>query len=155
MDVVIQDEQVCYLILKDNNLIVCDKYPYNDLTLVPPQKQHLPWVLPRAENVIEHYKKYLETNPADINKKLIDDLEDHFRSISELPNDYLYKYFAFWVIHTYLQEKIQYTPYIFFQGLAEKGKSRSSKGLLYVSYRGICIETLREAFIFRAAWMLC
>ena len=58
---------------------------------------------------------------------------------------------AVWVIHTYLLEQFQYSPIICLFAIPERGKSRSGKGIVYVAYRGIHVESLRDAYLVRVA----
>jgi len=52
---------------------------------------------------------------------------------------------------TYLHDHpgIDYCPYILFNAVAERGKSRTGKSVTYVAFRGIHLIELREATIFR------
>lgn len=151
IDIVDDNSDIKYLILKENELVSVKEYQYKNETFIPPDRMQIPWLLPRVQEVMKYYAQYLTSSTEEINKKLFGDSTAYFKLISDLPNDYYYRYFPIWVTHTYFQEKIHYTPFIVFQGLSEKGKSRTSKALTYTSYRGICIETLREPYIFRAA----
>lgn len=40
---------------------------------------------------------------------------------------------------------------ITFYGVAERGKSRTGKGMIFIAYRGIRVESLREAYLIRIA----
>jgi hypothetical protein len=54
-------------------------------------------------------------------------------------------------MHTYLLEQFQYSPIICLFAVPERGKSRTGKALIYIAYRGIQVESLREAYIVRVA----
>src|SRR5664280_2449233 len=45
----------------------------------------------------------------------------------------------------------QYSPIICNYAVPERGKSRTGKGMIYVAYRGIHVESLRDAYIVRIA----
>ncbi len=112
----------------------------------------LPWKLeqmPRGEEVLRHY-----SDPRDvttINAELYDDLFNYHRSISKLPSTDHYDLMVAWVFHTYLLENAQYSPILCLFAVPERGKTRTGKGLIYVAYRGIHVESLSEAYILRLA----
>ena len=54
-------------------------------------------------------------------------------------------------MHTYLLEPVQYSPVINLWAVPERGKSRTGKGMIHVAYRGIHVESLRDAYLLRAA----
>ena len=87
----------------------------------------------------------------EVDEKLCGDLIEYHRSISELPSDEYYLLLALWVLHTYLLEKFQYSPMICLYAVPERGKSRTGKSLMYVAYRGLIVESFREAYIVRMA----
>ena len=87
----------------------------------------------------------------DTNRQLFLDLRDYHRSVSELPSDAHHTLLAAWDFHTYLMEHAEYSPYLWLYGVPERGKSRTGKGLVYVAYRGLHVESLREAYLLRAA----
>jgi hypothetical protein len=68
-----------------------------------------------------------------------------------MPDEKYYDLLAAWVFHTYLLEKFQYSPYLWFFAVWERGKSRTGKGLIYVASRGVHVESLRDAYIVRLA----
>ena len=82
---------------------------------------------------------------------MYDDLVGYHESISELPSAKYYDLIVAWEFHTYLLEAVQYTPLICLFAVPERGKSRTGKGMIYVSYRGTHVESLRESYIFRLA----
>jgi len=133
-----------FLVLQDGKAILKTEINKNDEKLIPPPKDKLPWILPRALEV----KKYFED---DTPEKLFNDLITYFKSISDLPNDKYYILLVVWVFHTYLMEMWGYSPIICFFAVAERGKSRTGKAIVFVSYRGRHTETIREANVFRAS----
>lgn len=108
----------------------------------PPPREQLPWLLPRLDQVLQAYD-------GDNDAVLFNDLVAFFRSISLLPTEDHYVLLADWAAHTHLMEWWQYTPYLVFFAVPERGKSRTGKALTYLSYRGIHTETLQEANVFR------
>ena len=75
---------------------------------------------------------------------------NYFKVISDLPHEGYYHLLAIWVFHTYLTEPCQYSPIISFYAIAERGKTRTGKGMIYIARRGLHVQTLREAYILRA-----
>jgi hypothetical protein len=123
----------------------------NGVTLVPPSKNLIPWLLPRGEEVVKYLELDRTLDQRDCDAALFSDLLDYLRSVSELPMKEHYSLLAAWVLHSYIQEVFQYTPYICFFAVPERGKSRTGKGLIYVAYRGMHIESLRSADLVRSA----
>lgn len=54
-------------------------------------------------------------------------------------------------MHTYLIESVRYTPTICLYSVPERGKTRTGSALINLAYRGIRVESLREAYLFRMA----
>lgn len=110
---------------------------------VPPRDQ-MPWLLADAEAVKEHFK-------SDNDRTLYDDLVKHFQGVSELPSENHYKLLAWWTLHSYVFEKGEYSPYLWFYAVPERGKSRTGKAMIYLAWRGVHVESLRDAYIVRMA----
>ena len=121
------------------------------ITCTPPSENQIPWLLPRGEEILSFHDLQAELSPAEQNAALWDDLVAYHRSISELPGDAFYDLFAAWDFHTYLTEKIQYSPIICLFAVPERGKSRTGKSLIYVARNGIHVESLRDAYLVRIA----
>ncbi|MEE9443221.1 MAG: CHC2 zinc finger domain-containing protein [candidate division Zixibacteria bacterium] len=117
----------------------------------PPPKVQIPWLLPRGEKILEFYNIEQELTPEESDGALYDDLRDYHKRISELPSDEYYDFITAWDFHTYLREQIQYTPIICLFAVPERGKTRTGKGIINLAYRGIHVESLRDAYIIRVA----
>jgi hypothetical protein len=115
-----------------------------DAILVPPKQANIPWALPYLDNVKKHIDQ-------DTDGQLFDDLVAYHKSVSELPDERLYDLLATWVMHTYLLEKFVYSPIICLFAVAERGKTRTGKSLVYVARRGLHVESLNPAYIYRTA----
>ncbi|KJS76796.1 MAG: hypothetical protein JL56_04595 [Desulfotomaculum sp. BICA1-6] len=115
---------------------------YDGKSVVPPDKAAMPWLLPRASEVLRWWDK-------DSDSKLFESLVDYHKSISDLPEEAHYYLLATFDMATYLQEKLQYLPIIVFEGLPERGKSRTGKGIIYVAYRGVHETTVRDTHLIR------
>ena len=148
VDLVVQDGKPAFLIKEGNNLSVKFEVEIDGKIFVPPAKEKIPFMLPNAENVINFYEISKQVPDYDLN--LFKDLFDYLKNVSELPSEAYYEFIAFWIMHTYfIFENFQYSPIICFFALPERGKSRTGKAIIYLSYRGIRVESLREAYIVR------
>jgi hypothetical protein len=58
---------------------------------------------------------------------------------------------AAWVLHTYVQELVAYSPILYMQGPPGRGKTRLGKALTYTSFRGWHTNALRQATLIRMA----
>ncbi|MFQ5811302.1 MAG: hypothetical protein ACE5JM_16920, partial [Armatimonadota bacterium] len=112
--------------------------------LLPPPPSRIPWLLPRADEVLRWFED-------DTDAQLFADLAAYHQSISELPGDGVYDLLAAWTMHTYLLEHCDYSPILYLWGAPERGKTRTGRGLAYVAYRGLHMESLREACLTRIA----
>lgn len=118
----------------------------NGSTCYPPGKEHLQFKLGNSKRVQEHYAR--NEDPA----RLYDDLVAYFKRFSYLPED-TWPVIAFSVMLSYLQDHqdVRYVPVIYFYAVAERGKSRTAKSMLSVSYRGVHLGDMNNANIFRYA----
>jgi len=146
VDLVEYKGEIHYLTKYEKELKIESCHEINGQTCYPPPFESRPpeLILPRAENVLKHYKN-------DSDSQLYDDLIKHHKKISELPSDSHYILLVAWVFHTYLLDKFSYSPYIWLYALAERGKSRTGKGCIYIAYRGHHDISLREAHLIRWA----
>ncbi|MDP3014317.1 MAG: hypothetical protein Q8M92_08760 [Candidatus Subteraquimicrobiales bacterium] len=113
-------------------------------TYCPPAKEALPFLLPRAEAVLEAIE-------SDTDGQLYQDIRNYIYTASDLPGDGWYDLLTAWVLHTYLIEKAEYSPYVWFYAVPERGKSRTGKALIHIAYRGFYTESLRDAYLVRIA----
>jgi len=144
VDLVNDNGAVAFLVKAGAQLQVCSQVERDGTLYIPPPKDQIPWVLPRGEEVLRHYQ-------ADTDSALYDDLLIYHKGISELPHEEDYDLLAAWDFHTYLLEQFQYTPILWLFAVPERGKSRSGKGIIYVAYRGVYDQSLREANFLRLA----
>jgi hypothetical protein len=115
-----------------------------DKTYCPPAKEALPFLLPRAEAVLEAIE-------SDTDGQLYQDIRNYIHTASDLPGAAWYDLLTAWALHTYLIEKAEYSPYIWFYAVPERGKSRTGKALIYLAYRGLHVESLRDAYLVRVS----
>ncbi len=145
------DGKTVYLIKEPNGEIkVTNLYQIGDKTLLPPPIDKLPYLLPRAKEVLRYLERHKELDCLE-DVVLYDRLLEHHRSVSELPDDLYYDLQVCWDFHTYLYENANYSPILSFFADADKGKSRTCKGMIYVAKRGVRVETVSDAHIIRMA----
>ena len=143
VDLVEDEGTVAFLIKSSSGLRVETAVDIDDVQHIPPAKEHLPFLLPRADKCLKCYNKTGDPT-------LFDDLLTYFRRFSFLPDDH-------WVIiglstlSTYLQDHndIHYQAMILFYAVPERGKSRTGKAVIYAAYRGVHLVDMRETNIFR------
>lgn len=144
VDLVEHKGSVAYLIREGSQLSILPEIELNGTLYVPPPKEQIPWLLPQGDAILEHFR-------TDNDAALYDDLKAYHAQISEPPSEQHYDYFAAWVMHTYVLEAVHYSPMNWLFAIPERGKTRTGKGMIYVAYRGIHLESLREAYLFRVA----
>jgi len=151
VDVVEQDGEPAYLVKQGDAFIVCCEYEINGVLNTPPRKEKIPWLLPNGERVLGLISSQDKSTDKQSCATLFDDLTDYLFSVSELPHPVHYDLFSAWVLHTYLIENVHYTPIICLFAVPARGKTRTGSALINLAYRGIRVESLREAYLFRIA----
>lgn len=150
VDIVEHEGKPAFLIKEGAGVAIKTLVEVAGKRLCPPDREQLPWMLANAPDVVGHFDKFSKA-PLDEAKSLFDDIVTHLKAASELPANAHYSLLAAWVLHTYLHEQFQYSPILSFFALPERGKSRTGKSLIYLAYRGVHVESVREAFIVRMA----
>src|SRR3990167_364331 len=153
-DVVLNDSEPKFLTFDGE---VIDQAMIDDLILQPPPLSGWPPYLkiPRATKVLDYARNHGVTGVSGDTgvckgcTHLFYDLVKYHQEVSELPNNDLYYLLALWDFHTYLIEKANYSPIIYFYSVAERGKSRTLKGMTYVAFRGIRKGDIRDAQLLR------
>ncbi len=136
-----------FLVKEGNELTVYERYSFDQETILPPPE--VPWRLPRAQEVLRIYNAEVSLAPNVVDAALYDELLQHHRAISELPDEAQYDLLAAWVMHTYMLEAVRFSPIICFYSVAERGKTRTGQGMIFVAYRGFHATSLREAYLLR------
>lgn len=149
IELVIKDNQPHFMIKKDEELICVKEYENDGITLIPPPSKLIPYPLLSFDTVHSWYNAYSILSEGEVNRNLFEELYMELKGISTLSTDFDYIINTLWIFHTYLPEKFNYSPIICFIGAPERGKSRTGKGMIYSSFRGIIVETVREAHIIR------
>lgn len=135
---------------KSSVSVVAEYVPAEGAALVPPPAKALPWLLPRAVEVL----RYLAPG-ADTGASLFSDVASCVKQHALLPvlpkphEEAYYELCAAWEFHTYYMEPAAYSPELAFCAQPERGKSRTGRTLIYIARHGVHTETLREANLFR------
>jgi len=82
---------------------------------------------------------------------LLKDIERYIKNYLELPDEIYYLIFGLWIMHSYLMEKLDVTPYLYFVGLRGTGKSRAGKITCKLAYKCFPSVLPSPAVIFRSA----
>lgn len=135
--------QLLYLVYQDGEFTWVNSVEMpSGATAIPPEREHFPFLLPRAVEVIKHLGQD--------DLSLYGDLLTYLQRFSAL-DDPQWAIVAHFIFLTYLHEhpQIDYCPYLLFYAVPERGKSRTGKSVSYVAFRGIHLIELREPVIFR------
>lgn len=151
VDLVEQDDESAFLINDGGKITVVSQAEVSGIVYHPPPKEQIPWLLPRGEEVLKLSEIEKVLPPRESDGALYDDLVAYLKTVSELPGGEYYDLLAAWVLHTYMLEMVQYSPVICLFAVPERGKTRTGKGLIHVAYRGIHVESLRDAYLVRVA----
>jgi hypothetical protein len=150
VEIVEQDRSPAFLVkLQNGNLTVLQEHHIGETHLAPPSRRQIPWLLPRAQEVQRYYERYEHESAEVINGQLFDDIVRYHQNLSVLPGVEYYDLIATFDFHTYCLDAFEYSPMICFFAVPERGKSRTGKAMIHVCYRGLHVESLREAYIFR------
>ena len=154
IDIVLNDGHIKFL-TADNELR--DDVTIDGVVYQPPPKTGLPpnLQIPRSDKVLAYAQNHNESGKTGVSgvcrgctllyKKLL----DYHTNISELPDKDLYHLLVIWDFHTYLIEKANFSPMIYFYSVAERGKSRTLKGMVNVAFRGIRKADITDAQLIR------
>jgi len=151
VDLVEDNGSPAFLVKDGSKLSILPQVERDGVLYTPPRKEQIPWLLPRGEEVLRFYEPGELLSQRDRDGALYDDLLSYHKAISELPGEEYYDLVVAWDFHTYLLEAVQYSPIIYLFAVPERGKSRTGKGMIHVAYRGIHVESLREAYLVRVA----
>lgn len=151
VDLVEYQGEPAFLVKEGDKISLLPQVEREGNLYIPPPKEQIPWLLPRGEEIIKLYELQGMLAQKERDGALYDDLLSYHRNISELPGEEYYDLIVAWDFHTYLAEAIQYSPIICLFAVPERGKSRTGKGMIHVAYRGIHVESLRDAYLVRVA----
>jgi len=133
------DGVVHYLLDKDNKLYTAETVKIGDNEFKP--KQDLP---------INYATKKVLDMSRNINfADLLKDIEIFIRRHLEMPEEDDYFLVALWVFHTYLIDREFLTPYLYFYGAYETGKSQAGHVLKHIAYKAENLTSVTSASLFR------
>ncbi len=128
---------------------VVDNMVIDDVTYTPPSKSETPYLFPDKQKVLDLIKSGTSGTSGTSGGSLYTHLLEYHKRISDLPDALYYDLLALWDFHTYFLDKLHFSPILYLYAVRERGKSRTGKGCLYISRRGVFTETVREPDIIR------
>ncbi len=144
VDIVEDNGELVYLIAEGSQLKTVPSVTLGGKVAFPPPKEQLPFLIPRWKEISHAYHE-------DTPQALFQDLVDYHKSFSQLPSEAYYVLLAAWDFSTYIIDHLNYSGYIYLYAVPERGKTKTGQAMIYVSYRGIHQENLREANLFRSS----
>lgn len=138
-----ENGDIVFLMKEGDSLQVSAECSVGGKIYVPPDKEDLPFNVPRAREVLRWYRQ-------DDDQQLFGEVIAYLKRFSHLPD--LEWHILAWVIFlTYIQDHpdLHYLAILLFWASPERGKSRSGKAIAYVSFRGIHLVDIRPATLFR------
>jgi len=135
-----EDGRTKYLFCKGGQWLIEESFIKDNKRYSP--KQNLPIKILDA-NIINRSLKI------DVARLAIE-INAFIKSYLEMPLDSDYLILTMWVFHTYLIEKFNTTPILYFYGVKETGKSRAGEVLSELAFRAQRLTSLTEATLFRS-----
>jgi len=151
VDLVEEKGMPAFLIKDSDNVSIVTRVEKDGIIYIPPRKEQIPWLLPRGQEVLKYCEQGKTLSKTELDGALYNALLEYHKAISDLPGEYYYDLVVAWDFHTYLLEQVQYSPIICLFAVPERGKSRTGKSMIHVAYRGIHVESLRDAYLVRVA----
>jgi len=151
VDIVEHEKKSAFLIKNGSELEICQKIELDGQSFLPPPIDRIPFLLVPGVDVISQYSLIRPPNFSIAGNKLFESVKNYLNEISELPSEEHYDLCATWIIHTYRLEFMQYSPMLWLYAISERGKTRTGKGMILASYRGMHVESLNQAYILRAS----
>ncbi|MCX6834942.1 MAG: hypothetical protein NTW07_07385 [candidate division Zixibacteria bacterium] len=151
IDIVSHGDKPAFLVKTADGIDILEGIEVDGKKFFPPPVDSIPFAVSRSTEVLDAFEKESSIPPEVADAALFNDLVRYHQRISELPSAQHYLLLAAWDIHTYFQEQFQYSPIIALYAVPERGKSRTGKGMINLAYRGMHVESLREAYIIRLA----
>jgi 5S rRNA maturation endonuclease (ribonuclease M5) len=128
-----------YLFCKNNKFVIEEYFIEGEIRYSP--KQNLPLKMLTTSILNKTFDLEILV--------LINDIENFIKSYLEMPLNLDYLILTLWVFHTYLIEKFNTTPILYFYGVKETGKSRAGEVLSELAFRAQRLTSLTEATLFR------
>lgn len=137
-----EKERIEYLILEGGELKSRSYITVDNIRYQP--KQDLPFFYPSG-NVYYYFIRDKD------DAKLLTDVEKFIRQHVESTDGSGYLILALWVLHTYLIEKFNCTPILYFYGILETGKTRAGEVLHQLAHKGNFEISPTAAVLFRSS----
>ena len=129
----------------------------------PQRDQFPPYMqIARLDEVLKYARNHKLTDDTDVSGiptpptnncpeclNLYNKLYQLHQSISEMPDPGFYHILTLWDFHTHSVDRAEYSPIIYFYSVAERGKTRTIKGMLGVARRGIRKGDIKDAQLIR------
>lgn len=130
-----------FLIKSDNEFLITKQHE----SYCPPPRDAMPFHLASSEQVLSAIK-------VKDDHQLFADIITYLSRFSTISDDQRIL-LACYVVLTYLQDfpSVLYLPMLFFYAVAERGKTKTSKAVLSIAWRGVHLTDLRETNVFRFA----
>lgn len=122
-----------------------DSMVVDGTTYTPPSKSEVPYLFADKKKVLRLIADSSDSSDSSLYVRI----RAYHETISDLPNELYYDLLVLWDFHTYLIDKLHFSPILYLFAVKERGKSRTGKGCLYVARRGVFTETVREPDIIR------
>ncbi|MFH1971610.1 MAG: hypothetical protein ABIJ05_04480 [Patescibacteria group bacterium] len=142
VDVLDAGDKLVYLTTEGE---IKEKITFNGILYSPPPRETIPYLLADKTRVLSLIVDSSDSSDSELYTRLL----EYHKSISDLPEPLMYDLLVIWDIHTYLLNKIHFSPILYLFAVKERGKSRTGKGCIYLSRRGVFTETIREPDIIR------
>jgi hypothetical protein len=143
VDVVLDGDVPVFLFNRDGKITLEREVVISlDEKKLPPGKEHFPFPLLQAEEVAKAYQREDDA--------LFDDVLSYLKRHSYLTEEqYLICTAYVFLTYIYKHKDVFYTPIILFFAVPERGKTRTGRAMIYISYRGVHSVDLRETNLFR------
>ncbi len=151
VDIVEEDGQPLFLVCENGQLRVEEEVVLKGKTLKPPPIDRTPFPLSSAQQVVQAFEERQDSSPEATDSRLFEDVRTYLHGLSELPSEEHYDLCAAWIMHTYRIEQVQFSPIMWLFGVPERGKTRTGKGMVVASFRGLHVECLNQAYFLRVA----
>ena len=137
-----EDEKAVYLLQNEGKFYIEDTFTGENGIIYKP-KNDLP-IYYCGTDILEESR---EVNYS----FLLEGIIKFIKKYLELPDDKGYLILALWVFHTYIIDRFDTTPILYFKGVKETGKTRAGEVLGELAYKCERLTSPTEATLFRSA----
>lgn len=151
VDIVENEGKSAFLVKNGSKLETLNKIELDGQIYFPPPIDKIPFQLIPALEIIKNYKSVGSLLNSGNGYNLYDKIKKYLYSVSDLGCDEYYDLCATWIMHTYRHEATHFFPILWLFAIPDRGKTRTGKGMIFASYRGMHVESLAQAYILRAS----